>query len=214
MIERANRRIASLVGGHMRLLVTGGAGFIGSAVVRHCLRHTGYDVVNVDNLTYAANLENLDAVLPHPRYRFIKADIADAEAMRRVFTTYDPDGVIHLAAETHVDRSIDGPSAFIQTNIVGTYALLSAARLHWENLASHRKSRFRFLHVSTDEVFGTLGTEGHFTETTALPAQFPLFGQQSLFGYAGASLVSHLRPASRDNELLPTIMDPFSFLKN
>ena len=150
----------------MRLLVTGGAGFIGSALVRHCLRKTDYEVVNLDNLTYAANLENLDAVLPSARYRFVKADIADADALQRIFAAYDPDGVIHLAAESHVDRSIDGPSDFIQTNIVGTFELLNAARRHWENLAQQRKSHFRFLHVSTDEVFGTLGEEGFFTETT------------------------------------------------
>ena len=150
----------------MRLLVTGGAGFIGSALVRHCLGETEHEVVNLDNLSYAANLENLDPVLPNARYRFIKADITDADALARVFATYDPDGVLHLAAESHVDRSIDGPSDFIQTNIVGTFELLNAARRHWESLAAARKFRFRFLHVSTDEVFGSLGPEGFFTETT------------------------------------------------
>ena len=157
----------------MRLLVTGGAGFIGSALVRHCLRETEYEVVNLDNLSYAANLENLDAVLPNPRYQFVKADIADAAALQRIFAAHDPDGIIHLAAESHVDRSIDGPSDFIQTNIVGTFELLNAARRHWEKLAPQRKSRFRFLHVSTDEVFGTLGDEGYFTETTSYRPNSP-----------------------------------------
>jgi dTDP-glucose 4,6-dehydratase len=150
----------------MRLLVTGGAGFIGSALVRHCLQETHYEVVNLDKLSYAANLENLDTVLPNARYAFVKADIADADALQRIFTKHDPDGVIHLAAESHVDRSIDGPSDFIQTNIVGTFELLNATRRHWQSLAPQRKSRFRFLHVSTDEVFGSLGQEGYFTETT------------------------------------------------
>lgn len=148
----------------MRLLVTGGAGFIGSALVRHCLRETGYEIINLDNLSYAANLENLDPVLPNARYRFVEADIADADALQRIFATYDPDGVIHLAAESHVDRSIDGPADFIQTNIVGSFQLLNAARRHCENLPSQRKAAFRFLHVSTDEVFGSLGKDGAFTE--------------------------------------------------
>jgi dTDP-glucose 4,6-dehydratase len=161
------------LGWKMRLLVTGGAGFIGSALVRHCLRETEYEIVNLDNLSYAANLENLDPVLPNARYRFVKADIADAEALQRIFTAYDPDGVIHLAAESHVDRSIDGPSDFIQTNIVGTFELLNAARRHWENLPSLRKARFRFLHVSTDEVFGSLGKDGYFTETTPYQPNSP-----------------------------------------
>jgi dTDP-glucose 4,6-dehydratase len=157
----------------MRLLVTGGAGFIGSALVRHCLRETAYEIINLDNLTYAANLENLDTVLPSARYQFVKADIAHADTLQRIFAAYDPDGVIHLAAESHVDRSIDGPSDFIQTNIVGTFELLNAARRHWENLPSLRKSSFRFLHVSTDEVFGSLGKDGYFTEATPYQPNSP-----------------------------------------
>jgi dTDP-glucose 4,6-dehydratase len=130
------------------------------------LRETEYEIVNLDNLSYAANLENLDAVLPNAHYYFVKADIADGKALQRIFASHDPDGVIHLAAESHVDRSIDGPADFIQANIVGTFELLNAARRHWESLPPPRKSRFRFLHVSTDEVFGTLEHEGYFTETT------------------------------------------------
>ena len=157
----------------MRLLVTGGAGFIGSAVVRHCLRHTSHQVVNVDKLTYAASLESLNEVLPNDRYVFERVDICDSAELRRVFEVHDPDAVMHLAAESHVDRSIDGPTAFIETNIVGTYTLLQGARAHYERLPPKRKARFRFHHVSTDEVFGSLGAEGIFTEATAYAPNSP-----------------------------------------
>jgi dTDP-glucose 4,6-dehydratase len=157
----------------MRIMITGGAGFIGSAVVRACLAGTEHEVVNVDKLTYAANLDNLKEALPNNRYRFEHADICDAPAMRRIFDEHQPDAVMHLAAESHVDRSIDGPSAFIHTNIVGTYALLEETRRYYERMDAGRRKDFRFHHVSTDEVFGSLGDEGHFHETTAYAPNSP-----------------------------------------
>jgi dTDP-glucose 4,6-dehydratase len=156
----------------MRILITGGAGFIGSAALRVCLAE-GHDVLNVDKLTYAANLENLSDIENHPGYRFVHADICDAAAMGRIFDGFAPDGVMHLAAESHVDRSIDGPAAFIETNIVGTYTLLEAARKYHGALPAHKKSRFRFLHVSTDEVYGSLGETGLFCETTPYAPNSP-----------------------------------------
>lgn len=140
----------------MKLLVTGGAGFIGSAVIRHIIQHTQDSVVNIDKLTYAGNLESLIAVSDSPRYRFEQVDICDRAALDKVFAEHQPDAVMHLAAESHVDRSIDGPAEFIQTNIVGTYQLLEAARAYWNNLDSQRKQTFRFHHISTDEVYGDL----------------------------------------------------------
>ncbi|NCO15967.1 MAG: dTDP-glucose 4,6-dehydratase [Rhodobacterales bacterium] len=149
----------------MRILVTGGAGFVGSAVVRRAVAE-GLGVVNVDKLTYAANLDNLALVADSALYAFERADICDAAAMARIFAAHDCDAVMHLAAESHVDRSIDAPGSFIQTNIVGTYTLLEAARAHWRGLPEPRKAAFRFHHVSTDEVFGALGPEGMFDENT------------------------------------------------
>jgi dTDP-glucose 4,6-dehydratase len=156
----------------MKLLVTGGAGFIGSAVVRRAVAE-GRPVVNVDTLTYAANPANVASVADSPLYAFERADICDAAAMARVFARHDPDAVLHLAAESHVDRSIDGPGAFIDTNVVGTFTLLQAARAHWSRLASARRAAFRFHHISTDEVFGSLGPEGRFTETTPYSPRSP-----------------------------------------
>lgn len=138
------------------LLVTGGAGFIGSAVIRHIIQDTPHQVINVDKLTYAGNLESLQTVNDNERYRFEQVDICDKSQLRRIFNAYRPDIVMHLAAESHVDRSIDGPDEFIQTNIVGTYHLLEAARFYWSQLAAEKKKRFRFHHVSTDEVYGDL----------------------------------------------------------
>ncbi|MEP0548673.1 MAG: dTDP-glucose 4,6-dehydratase [Rhodothermales bacterium] len=155
------------------LLVTGGAGFIGSALVRHLIRHTDYHVVNVDKLTYAGNLESLAAVEDDPRYTFEQVDICDAGAVARLFATYRPVGVLHLAAESHVDRSIDGPAAFVQTNLVGTFTLLDAARAYWKELGETEREAFRFLHVSTDEVYGALGDEGLFTEETPYDPSSP-----------------------------------------
>ncbi|MBE2187343.1 MAG: dTDP-glucose 4,6-dehydratase [Rhodothermales bacterium] len=155
------------------LLVTGGAGFIGSALVRLLIERTGYRVVNVDKLTYAGNLESVAPVADDPRYVFEQVDICDAEEVERLFRQYRPVGVIHLAAESHVDRSIDGPGAFVQTNVVGTYTLLHAARNYWKDLPEDEKAAFRFHHVSTDEVYGTLGDEGLFTEETPYAPNSP-----------------------------------------
>lgn len=150
----------------MKILVTGGAGFIGSAVVRRAIGERGYSVVNVDSLTYAANPTNLTAVAHDARYAFEQVDIRDADALEAVFAKHDPDAVMHLAAESHVDRSIDGPLAFVDTNVMGTATLLQAARSHYDRLSGDRKDRFRFHHVSTDEVYGTLGEDGYFTESS------------------------------------------------
>lgn len=154
----------------MKLIVTGGAGFIGSAVVRLAVAR-GHTVLNVDALTYAACPENVASVAENPGYSFLQADICDRAAMDRAFETHRPDAVLHLAAESHVDRSIDGPRAFIETNITGTYTLLEAAREYWNTAG--RPGDFRFLHVSTDEVFGSLGPDGLFTEDTAYDPRSP-----------------------------------------
>lgn len=139
----------------MKILITGGAGFIGSAVIRMAIAR-GHSIINVDKLTYAANLESLRSVAEDKKYAFVQADICDLDAMTQVFTTHTPDAVMHLAAESHVDRSIDGPGAFIETNVMGTFSLLQAARAYWESLKGERKDGFRFHHVSTDEVYGDL----------------------------------------------------------
>ena len=158
----------------MRILLTGGCGFIGSAVVRRLIRNTAHTVVNIDKMTYAASEDALEEARRDARHILIRADIADAEAMRQVFATHDPDAVMHLAAESHVDRSIDGPAAFIQTNVVGTFVLLEAARTHWATLPAGRKDAFRFHHISTDEVFGALGNDDPpFTETTPYDPRSP-----------------------------------------
>jgi dTDP-glucose 4,6-dehydratase len=155
-------------------LVTGGAGFIGSAVVRHLINDTAHHVVNVDKLTYAGNLQSLQSVAGSNRYQFEQADICDAKAMAAIFSRYQPDVVMHLAAESHVDRSINGPGDFIQTNIVGTYTLLEAARGYWSGLAADKKTLFRFHHISTDEVYGDLhGSDDLFTETTSYAPSSP-----------------------------------------
>ncbi|MFP1878679.1 dTDP-glucose 4,6-dehydratase [Lonsdalea quercina] len=158
----------------MKILVTGGAGFIGSAVVRHIISNTSDAVVNVDKLTYAGNLESLTDVEDHERYAFVQADICDRAALDDIFQSHRPDAVMHLAAESHVDRSIDGPSAFIETNIVGTYTLLEATRAYWLSLNEAEKTRFRFHHISTDEVYGDLeGVDDLFTETTSYAPSSP-----------------------------------------
>jgi dTDP-glucose 4,6-dehydratase len=155
------------------VLVTGGAGFIGSALIRHLIADTDVRVVNVDKLTYAANLDNLAAEARSPRYRFFQADICSAPDMAHILAETRPDRIIHLAAESHVDRSIEGPMAFVQTNLVGTATLLSAAHAYWSTLTEPAKSQFRFHHVSTDEVFGSLGEEGLFTEDTPYDPRSP-----------------------------------------
>jgi len=155
------------------MIVTGGAGFIGSNFVRHALAETPDRIVVVDKLTYAGNLESLADAATHPRYAFVRADIADREAMRAVFRDHRPTSVVNFAAETHVDRSIDDPSAFIRTNVAGTFELLEAARLHLAEAADDARRSFRFLHVSTDEVYGSLGAEGAFSETTPYAPNSP-----------------------------------------
>lgn len=157
----------------MRYLVTGGAGFIGSAVVRRLIEKTPHQVLVVDKLTYAGNLESLEPVASNPRYGFLHADIADYAAMQRAMNEFSPDVVMNLAAESHVDRSINGPDDFIQTNIVGTFRLLQAALAHWRSLPSERAQNFRFHHISTDEVFGSLDAEGLFEESTAYQPNSP-----------------------------------------
>ncbi|WP_246480868.1 dTDP-glucose 4,6-dehydratase [Motiliproteus sediminis] len=158
----------------MKLLVTGGAGFIGSAVIRHIIDNTDDFVVNVDKLTYAGNLDSLAPVCESSRYCFEQVDICNSSELQRVFHQYQPDAVMHLAAESHVDRSIDGPAAFIETNIVGTYTLLEAARGYWQNLDRAKKTGFLFHHISTDEVYGDLeGAEDLFTEQTPYAPSSP-----------------------------------------
>jgi len=147
-----------------RFLVTGGAGFIGSAFVRHAVAATDHHVLVVDKLTYAGNLDSLAPVKDHPRFRFVRADIADAAAMKAVLADFHPDVILHLAAESHVDRSIDGPAAFVETNVVGTFVLLQQALGYWRALPKFKAEGFRFHHVSTDEVFGSLGAHGQFSE--------------------------------------------------
>ncbi|EGR1480383.1 dTDP-glucose 4,6-dehydratase [Vibrio parahaemolyticus] len=158
----------------MKILVTGGAGFIGSAVIRHIIRDTQDTVINLDKLTYAGNLESLAEVSDSERYHFEHIDICQRHELDRVFVKHQPDLVMHLAAESHVDRSIDGPAAFIETNVMGTYHLLEAARQYWSTLDEARKAAFRFHHISTDEVYGDLeGTEDLFTETTSYAPSSP-----------------------------------------
>jgi dTDP-glucose 4,6-dehydratase len=158
----------------MRILVTGGCGFIGSAVIRHLIRATGHSVVNVDKMTYAASQEALEEAYSHPRHLHLNADITDAPAIQQIFDTHRPDAVMHLAAESHVDRSIDGPGQFIHTNVTGTFVMLDAARAYWSKLDGPARDRFRFHHISTDEVFGALSPEDPpFTETTPYDPRSP-----------------------------------------
>jgi dTDP-glucose 4,6-dehydratase len=157
----------------MRILVTGGAGFIGSAVCRHLVGDLEHEVVNLDKLTYAACLASLDPIAENARYRFERADICDRPTLDRIFAATRPDAVMHLAAESHVDRSISGAADFIETNIVGTFQLLEAARDYWDGLPADRRAAFRFLHVSTDEVYGSLGPTGQFAEETRYDPSSP-----------------------------------------
>jgi len=157
----------------MKLIVTGGLGFIGSAVVRHFAANPEHTVLNIDKCTYAGNPASVTTVSDLPNYRLAQADIVDAPAMQKLVTEFAPDAILHLAAESHVDRSIDGPGEFIQTNVVGTFSMLQAARDYWAKLPAARQSAFRFVHVSTDEVFGSLGDDGAFTETTPYQPSSP-----------------------------------------
>lgn len=157
----------------MKILVTGGAGFIGSALIRQLLAETDDEIVNLDCLTYAGNLDSLPGAAENPRYRFEQVDIRDVAEVNRVFSEHRPDWVMHLAAESHVDRSITGPMAFVDTNVVGTVVLLEAALKHWQSLQGSAREAFRFLHVSTDEVYGSLGDDGLFTESTPYDPSSP-----------------------------------------
>lgn len=182
----------------MRLIVTGGAGFIGSAVCRYLVGEVGATVLNIDNLTYAANLSSLDSIAKRDNYSFTKADICNRAAMDAAFATFRPEGIMHLAAESHVDRSITGSGEFVQTNIVGTYTLLEAARNYWITLPAGRKESFRFLHVSTDEVYGSLGVDGAFVENTPYDPSSP---------YSASKAASdHLVRAWHRTYGLPTIV--------
>jgi dTDP-glucose 4,6-dehydratase len=157
----------------MRIMVTGGAGFIGSALVRQLIAESPHEVLNFDKLTYAGTLSSIEQASSNPRYRFVRADICDAAAVRTAIADFQPDIITHLAAESHVDRSIDAPGAFIQTNLLGTYTLLGAAHDHWRALPEERRRTFRFHHISTDEVYGSLGADGAFTEDTPYDPRSP-----------------------------------------
>ena len=157
----------------MRVIVTGGAGFIGSALVRHLVLEKGFEVLNIDALTYAGNRASLHSVEGKPNHRFLKANICDRSAMEQAFRDFRPDRIMHLAAESHVDRSITGAADFIETNVIGTFTLLEAARGYWSTLKSEQKDNFRFLHVSTDEVYGSLGEDGLFIEETPYDPSSP-----------------------------------------
>jgi dTDP-glucose 4,6-dehydratase len=180
------------------VFVTGGAGFIGSAVVRHLLDDTEACVVNIDKLTYAANLDSIPRAASHPRYHFAQVDICDNAALRRLFEQHQPHYVMNLAAESHVDRSIDAPAAFIETNVTGTFTLLQEALRHWRALGAAAQARFRFHHISTDEVYGSLGADGLFTETTPYAPSSP---------YSASKASSdHLVRAWYETYGLPTIV--------
>jgi len=181
-----------------KILVTGGAGFIGSALVRHLIESTPHQVLNLDALTYAGNLSSVATVASDPRYRFAQVDICDTEAVAAQIAEFRPDVVMHLAAESHVDRSIDGPAAFIQTNIVGTMSMLGAALDYWRSLEGAAKADFRFHHISTDEVFGALGDTGYFTEETAYDPRSPYSASK-----AGSD---HLVSAWHHTFGLPTVL--------
>ena len=182
----------------MKILVTGGCGFIGTNLVRHLLADTEHEVVNLDKLTYAGNAHSLEDVADSPRYTFVHADLVDAKRVSGVVDDVEPDAVMHLAAESHVDRSIDGPAEFIQTNIVGTFNLLEASMRHYAGLRGERKDRFRFLHVSTDEVYGSLGDTGMFSEETRYDPHSP---------YAATKASSdHLARAWKTTYGLPVIV--------
>ena len=182
----------------LRILVTGGAGFIGSALVRHLIGETAHEVLNFDKLTYAGNLSSLKPIENNPRYRFVRGDICDARAVAAAMAEFQPDVVTHLAAESHVDRSIDGPAVFIDTNVTGTFVMLSAALEYWRGLEGAKREGFRFHHISTDEVFGSLPEDGFFTEETPYDPHSP---------YSASKASSdHLVRAWHDTYALPTLI--------
>lgn len=182
----------------MKILVTGGAGFIGSNLIQMLIEDSEHFVLNLDALTYAGNVHSLHDIADNPRYTFAQVDICDATAVNEAFRDFQPDWVMHLAAESHVDRSIDGPGAFIQTNVIGTFQMLQAARAHYEGLRGDAKSNFRFLHVSTDEVYGSLGAEGLFSESTPYDPHSP---------YSASKAASdHLARAWGDTYGLPVLV--------
>lgn len=182
----------------MKILVTGGAGFIGSNLIQMLIEDSEHFVLNLDALTYAGNVHSLHDIADNPRYTFAQVDICDATAVTAAFHDFQPDWVMHLAAESHVDRSIDGPGAFIQTNVIGTFQMLQAARAHYEGLRGDAKSNFRFLHVSTDEVYGSLGAEGLFSESTPYDPHSP---------YSASKAASdHLARAWGDTYGLPVLV--------
>ena len=182
----------------MRVVVTGGAGFIGSAACRAFVLQLGWTVLNVDKLTYAASLRSLDPIKDHPGYRFVRADICDGAALEKAFEAFAPDAVLHLAAESHVDRSIDASAEFLRTNVVGTHTLLEAARRYWRSLSAPARSRFRFVHVSTDEVYGSLDEAGHFVEESRYDPRSP---------YSATKAASdHLARAWHETYGLPVII--------
>ena len=185
-------------GSKVKVLVTGGAGFIGSNFIHIALNNGDVSIINLDKLTYAGNLDSLRDVENDPRYTFVHGDICDKEMVESIFAEYQPDAIIHFAAESHVDRSIDGPAPFIQTNINGTFVLLEVARKYWSALADERKNKFRFLHISTDEVYGSLGATGYFTEET-------LYAPNSPYSASKAS-ADHLVRAYYHTYGLPTLM--------
>lgn len=191
----------------MKILVTGGAGFIGSALARYIINSTTDSVVNVDKLTYAGNLQSLKDIEKSDRYAFVHADICDAQALDAIFSTYKPDAVMHLAAESHVDRSITGPAAFIETNIVGTYVLLEAARKYWQNLEDEKKQKFRFHHISTDEVYGDLPHPDEWDNKQSLPlfTEYTAYAPSSPYSASKASS-DHLVRAWHRTYNFPTIV--------
>ena len=192
----------------MRILVTGGCGFIGANLTRYLINETAHHVINLDKLTYAGNPHSLSDIADSDRYEFVQADIAAPAQIREIFQSVDPDAVAHLAAESHVDRSIDGPSEFIQTNVVGTFNLLDSALAHYKQMDEDRKKNFRFLHVSTDEVYGSLGDTGMFSETTPYDPHSPYSATKAASDHLARAIIKTHRAVSRTNGWRQTTYRP------